>query len=497
MDGIPPGFQVAAVEYQHPSMGRVNQLLRGNSIIKKTAEQISTKVGKPWYESTFTTVRTGEKQYPAVYEVGAIAAQRVGIRRMPNLYIEMGRAYQSATFGSEMDAFINVGSFIPRLLNHKELLFVIGHEYGHLLASHALWMTVRTFLVGEKKDSLMSNGIITLLDISKWLESGVEALFTSWLQVADFTADRLGLLVTGDFELARKALFLLYLKSRREADELDIEAWAKEQEAQASTMSKMSQFTSSTPYLSVRLRELREFYNSPQYSALRHKIESRSGISLEGLFDNKGMLQKFSKHPGPVKAASSQSPPATSGGENPQIRVPTRKAIKGNCPHCKAGLALPLNDLPRQETVQITCAACQRQFSLNLARILGPDHLETAPAQEEPGLGRLFPKNTDPCVTGTKPSDQRDETGVSQKRPAAPETLGPPVERPAANNGMTMKVLKGVCPGCAAPFAIPFDKVPARPSVQVRCKACGKVFSLVLGKLGMPKEKRGGTILKG
>jgi predicted Zn finger-like uncharacterized protein len=487
--GVTPGFEITPAEYQHPSMGRVNQLLRGNGAVNRAAEQISTKVGKPWYESTFSTVRSSEKQYPAVYELGAIAAQRVGLRRMPNLYIEMERGYQSATYGSEKDAFVNVGSFIPRTLNHRELLFVIGHEYGHLLANHALWMTVRTFLVGEKKDTLMSSGIINLLDINRWLESGVDALFTNWLQVADFTADRLGLLVIGDFHLARKALFLLYLKSRREADELDLDTWAEEQEAQASTISKMSQFTSSTPYLGVRLKELREFHDSPQHDLLRAKIESGCGISPEELFDEKGMLRKFAKRPAPAKIAGPQATQTEPGIDEAQIRVPTTKAIKGNCPNCRAPLTIPIAGLPRQEMAQITCTRCRHEFALNLVQILGQEHLGLTTVDTRQSPEPAVSLEASASITDPEPQDQRGKTGVSKREPVPPGTIAPPDESPTNNNPTTVKVVRGVCPGCATAFTIRFDELPAKPYIQVRCKVCEKTFSLVLGKLRLPVGK--------
>jgi hypothetical protein len=439
-----PGFAVTAEDYQHPSMSRVNQMLRGNRLINRAAEQISSKVGKPWYESTFTTVRTGERQYPAVFELGAIAAQRVGLRRMPNLYIEMERGYQSATFGSEKDAFINIGSFIPRTLNHRELLFVIGHEYGHLVANHALWTTVRNFLVGEKKDTLMSSGILVHLDINpgKWLESGVDALFTNWLQIADFTADRLGLLVAGDFQLARKALFLLYLKSRREAEEIDLEAWAADQEAQASTISKVSQFTSSTPYLGVRLKELKDFHNSSQYGALRSKVESGCGFTLDDLFDEKGALKKFSKRPTPEKAADRGSSGGAPIGVEAPVRVATRKAIRGKCPQCGADVTLAIDSLPKRELVEVSCGRCKHPFTLNLGKILGPEYLTT--------------------------------------QTTMPVTKAPPAATVPAG---TAKVIRSKCPSCGSLFTMPLDGLPAKPYLNVRCNECGRQFALLLQKL--------------
>jgi hypothetical protein len=117
-------------------------------------------------------------------------------------------------------------------------------------------MTVSMFLVGQARGNLMSQGILSYVSNPlKIIESGVESVIANWMRVADLTADRAALLVAGDIAVARRTLFLLYFKSRKELDEVDVDEWAKQQEAQASTIGKVSQLmTSSTPYLGLRLR---------------------------------------------------------------------------------------------------------------------------------------------------------------------------------------------------------------------------------------------------
>src|SRR5512136_157832 len=318
------GYDLLPGEFEHPSMQAMNQTLRRSLVLNRMAESLSQKVGKPWYESCFNSVEVTDKQYGRVFELAGIAAKRIGFDRVPAVYIEADRGYQSNTYGSEEDAFVNIGTFLPKLLNDRELLFVLGHEFGHLKAKHALWMTVSMFLVGQARGNLMSEGILSYVSNPlKIVESGVESVISNWMRVADLTADRAALLVTGDIALARRTLFLLYFRSRKELDEVDVDTWTKQQEAQASAMTKISQLmTSSTPYLGLRLRALEEFYASPRYAELRSKVESGSGLDLAGLFDDKGGLKKFGK-PAP-------GPPAPPG-----------KVITGTCPHCRAAVRMP------------------------------------------------------------------------------------------------------------------------------------------------------------
>jgi Zn-dependent protease with chaperone function len=352
-------------------MQKMNQLLRGSVMLRKTAESLSHKIGKPWYESTFNAILATEKRYARVYELGRVAAQRLGVRNLPSVYVELDRGYQSATYGSEHDAFVNVGSYLPRFLNDQELLFVLGHEIGHLACHHALWTTVSMFLVGQQRSNLMAEGVMGFLSNPlKIVESGVDSIVTNWMRVADFTADRAALLTVGSFENAKRAIFLLHLKSRRELDEMDIDEWMSQAESQDQAMSKLSQMmTSATPYLGLRLTELRKFAQSPQYEALRSRVEAGCGLPLEGLFDEKGYLKKLkapvtAKPPAVPKTAGASTtpkPPASPPPPAQKVRM-----LNGSCPKCRSPFAFRLVAWPDKPWLDIRCKSCGGTFRLNL-----------------------------------------------------------------------------------------------------------------------------------
>ena len=360
---LPGGYEIVPGEFEHPSMQPMNQALRRSLVLNRLAETISQKVGKPWYESCFNSVQTTEKQYGRVYELAMVAAQRIGFPRVPAVYIEADRGYQSNTYGSEQDAFVNIGTFLPKLLTDRELLFILGHEFGHLKCRHALWMTVSMFLVGQARGNLMSEGILSYVSNPlKIIESGVESVITNWMRVADLTADRAALLVSGDIALARRTLFLLYFRSRRELSEVDVDEWTKRQEAQASAMTKVSQImTSSTPYLGLRLRALEEFHASSRYAELRNRVESGSGLDLAGLFDDKGGLKKFAKPAAGPGGPPAPLKPAAAKPAGRKVRI-----VEGGCPKCGARFALPLATLPAKPVVDLNCGSCRAKFKLNL-----------------------------------------------------------------------------------------------------------------------------------
>ncbi len=351
-------------------MQKMNQMLRGSLVLRKSAESLSRKIGKPWYESTFNSIAATDKQYPRVLELGRLAARRLGAKRMPAFYVELDRGYQSATYGSDDDAFVNVGAFLPRFLNDEELLFIMGHEIGHLVSQHALWTTVSMFLVGQQRSNLMSEGVVGLLSNPlKVIEGGVESAVTNWMRVADMTADRAALLAVGGFETAKRAIFLLHLRSRRELDEMDIDDWMRQAESQDPTMAKVSQMmTSATPYLGSRLVELRNFACSPQFETLRRKVETESGVALDGLFDEKGYLKKFRPPKKAPVPPPSPPPKAIAAGAAGPPAPPAAKVrmLEGSCPICRAPFAIRLVALPDKPWLDIPCKACGGAFRLRL-----------------------------------------------------------------------------------------------------------------------------------
>lgn len=378
-------YALVAGEFEHPAMQQVNQTLRQSIILNQMAEAISEKVGKPWYESCFNSVQATDKQYGRLFELAMIAAQRVGFNQVPPIYIEADRGYQSNTYGAETNAFVNIGMFLPKLLSDRELLFILGHEFGHLVCRHALWTTVSMFLCGQSRGNLMSEGLLAYLSNPlKILESGVESVIMNWMRVADLTADRAALLVCGDIAVARRTLFLLYFKSRKELDEVDVEAWARQQEEQDASMAQVSQImTSSTPYLGLRLRALGEFYASPRYGELQRKVDAGCALNLSDLFDAKGGLLKFAKPrttPAATQPSIKQSTARPTGSTTVKAARRKVKVVEGSCPKCGHRFALPLASLPNKPVVELQCKSCKARFRVNLGGIHGqpPEIPDTA-----------------------------------------------------------------------------------------------------------------------
>jgi hypothetical protein len=143
-------------------------------------------------------------------------------------------------------------------------------------------------------------------------------------------------------------LFLLYFKSRRELQDINLNEWVAQQMSREAGAQKISEFGSPTPYLGSRLKELQSFYQSPQYEVLRKKVESGCGIVMSDLFDDKGVLKK-----------KDDGGDAGKKSEDASFKIPTAKGITCKCPKCKTKLTVQVKKIPENRMVKISCPSCK------------------------------------------------------------------------------------------------------------------------------------------
>ncbi len=271
-----PGYQVDSSAFEWAADGKAMKTLRSIRALNMAATTVSEKVGRRWIESTFNGVLLGEKQLPQIYGHAVRAARLLGMSHMPDVYLSGERAWDCLTFGSDKDSFIILGSALAGNFQGADLMFLLAREIGHCRAGHALWKSVITFLLGEQGQSkgFMAGGILNaVMNPAALIGGAIEVPLLAWARQAEITADRAGLLAVGDEEVARRVLLSWSLKSSSMYRQINIEAWLEQQAADDGGYSKLSELTtSSTPYITPRLKLLTEFARSPELAYWRKTI---------------------------------------------------------------------------------------------------------------------------------------------------------------------------------------------------------------------------------
>lgn len=122
---------------------------------------------------------------------------------LPELYLGGGGNLNALTAGVEKPV-IFLYSGIVDAFSPEELLFVIGHEVGHIKSGHVLYYQVAEFLPAIVE---VLGGIT--LGIGDLLSAGLQAALLRWQRTSELTADRAGLLACQDADVALRALMKL------------------------------------------------------------------------------------------------------------------------------------------------------------------------------------------------------------------------------------------------------------------------------------------------
>ncbi|HEY6183224.1 MAG TPA: M48 family metallopeptidase [Terriglobales bacterium] len=148
-------------------------------------------------------MRVTPQSMPAIHKVLAEACEVLGVAPIPRLYVKFGQL-ESYTLGAEVPHII-LASIAVSLLTREELLFVLGHELGHIKAGHVPYHT----LAKAMKDAAAVASTITLGLAGLAFDATLSPLLGAWSRRSEYTADRAGYLACQDQEVTLRALMKL------------------------------------------------------------------------------------------------------------------------------------------------------------------------------------------------------------------------------------------------------------------------------------------------
>jgi DNA-directed RNA polymerase subunit RPC12/RpoP len=153
------------------------------------------------------------------------------------------------------------------------------------------------------------------------------------------------LLTVGDEEVARRVLLSWSLKSSFLYRQINIEAWLEQQAADDEGYSRLSELTTtSTPYITPRLKLLTQFAQSPELKYWRKQISDS------------------------IKQAASKAPANTPVAPPAPNLPPTAKpdALKVKCATCQTPMRVPLKVLEGKKELPVKCPKCGKITRLKM-----------------------------------------------------------------------------------------------------------------------------------
>lgn len=198
-------------------------------------------------------IKVTPKQFERIYDITGVAASRLGIEHPQVFVVPSIGALNAATFGTDDDAFILINSATVDHMSEEELLFIIGHECGHIQQNHVVYSTALYYLTYAASMFL------------RWIVTPAVVALNNWFRRAELTCDRAGLLACRSLEVGERALIKLAVGSQKLYEELDVEEYLKQLAEGEQGLGRVSELFDSHPYLPKRVQALRVFAECEVY----------------------------------------------------------------------------------------------------------------------------------------------------------------------------------------------------------------------------------------
>lgn len=259
-------------QYEHPFDKKALKALEstpglgmvGNFITKHTIEKVYT------VQYTGSNLKVTSENYPKIYEYLQYACQILDMPNMPDLYIQWGYGINAFTVGSE-NPIIVLNSGLMDLCDDDEIMFIIGHECGHIKSNHMLYHMMAQ-VINMVIDSIPFGGIAA---------APLQYALYYWDRMSEFTADRAGLLCCQKKYAAIRAFMKMAGMPIKFFSEMNIECFIQQamdfKQLDYNAMNKVVKFVAiadeSHPWTVMRASELINWTNSDEMSKLLAKYK--------------------------------------------------------------------------------------------------------------------------------------------------------------------------------------------------------------------------------
>lgn len=141
--------------------------------------------------------RITEKTAPEVYRIYKKALKRLDMEEEYPFYAKSEYEYNAYTAGGNAP-YVVIHSSMLKNLTEEELLFVLGHELGHIKSGHLIYCTMARYI-----NLLLSQIPMPGVDV---VAAGIQFALIHWARMHEYTADRAGVLAAGSIEAGQHGL---------------------------------------------------------------------------------------------------------------------------------------------------------------------------------------------------------------------------------------------------------------------------------------------------
>ena len=260
---------LTANDYQHPKDAQALKTLKETKGIKKLVDKFYDMGIERLIKLEYTGsgIKASAKSFPQLHKCLVNACEVLNVDVLPELYIQRSEDLQAITLGVEQPIIVLTSESVNNL-SPEEILFLLGKEVAHIQSNHILYQEIG-FIFPQLIDTLS----YVTFGLSGLISGGLRYALFYWAQMADYTADRGGLLACQDSHVAKMMFAKMAGLPERHwgtYDVTDLESQAKEFEGfNEKTFDKFMRFVYGNNLWAIaRAQELISWIDSGDYLKL-------------------------------------------------------------------------------------------------------------------------------------------------------------------------------------------------------------------------------------
>lgn len=252
-------------DYEHEFDKKALESLEAIPFLSKAMQWVTENTVEKIYTVQYTgsNIKVTSDNYPKIYQYLLDACKILDMPNVPDLYIDWGYNINAFTVGSE-NPIIVLNSGLIDLCTDDEIMFIIGHECGHIKSNHMLYHMM----------AQLADAIISAIPGGNLVAGGLQYALYYWDRMSEFTADRAGLLCCQNKQAAIHAFMKMAGLPKAEFNNLNYETFIQQARdfkmLDFDGMNKLYKLISiaddSHPWTVMRAAELLNWINDGAYS---------------------------------------------------------------------------------------------------------------------------------------------------------------------------------------------------------------------------------------
>jgi Zn-dependent protease with chaperone function len=264
-ESIEPYLGISSKAYEHPADRAATAAVKAipmlDTVVRKLIEWGYERAIRQLFLAN--SVKVGEQQLPELWASNQAVCHIFDMPEVYDLYVT-GPVFGAALAIGSGKPMIVVDSMVLSRLGHGEQRALIGHEVGHILSDHVLYMTALSILLAAGGKLPFILGIPF---------QAVRAVLLEWYRATELSSDRAATLAVRDPKIVCR--LLMSLAGAMPADDLELDAFmaqAAEYETWDEPSDRIRRFfqevNQTHPYAVKRVSEILKWVQAGEYDRI-------------------------------------------------------------------------------------------------------------------------------------------------------------------------------------------------------------------------------------